>query len=805
MRNGNRKRRGARRKRFNTILSRRFDFQTLEKRMVLSAMALMEADHTESEYHEDLDGYIYHALPLPIGEVESLTEATSDISSAAATLEDTFRLHSNPAASKTIFLDFDGHTTSGTSWNSFNGGADIVSPAYSFSGDASFDDSELSRIHAIWQRVAEDFIPFDVDVTTEEPSLDGLVKSGSGDSAWGVRVVVGGNGSWYGNAGGVAYLGSFNWNSDTPVFAFEDVLGNGNEKYTAEAITHEAGHALGLNHDGRTSPSEGYYQGHGSGATGWAPIMGVGYYKELTQWSRGEYAYASNTQDDLAIITGNNGFGYRADDHGNTTSTASVLSVDQGSVAQSGIIERNEDVDVFTFLTDTGNVSFDVTPFQRGPNLDIYAALLDATGALIVASNPVGSLSATLSATLAAGQYFVQVSGAGQGDPASTGYSDYGSLGSYSISGSVVQTNAGYLSISAANADQAEGDSASKSFTFTLTRSGDTSSATEVSWAVSGSGSSAADASDFIGSVLPGGVVAFAAGETSKTISVEVSGDTDSESDESFTVTLSNPTAGTLIATSTADGTIRNDDAAPTPPGITVTPITGLTTSEIGGTATFSIVLDSAPTSVVTISLESSDLSEGVVDQTTLTFTPENWSTSQSITVTGVDDSVRDRNVAYVIQTGAAQSSDIAYSGLDADDVQVTNQDNEKGKGGGGGGGGSDGGGGGGKGKGKKKTPAAAPTIETNRLVIETISPIDVSSSSRAMSDGHDGLEERVLQERVKHVKSKAIQVTQPAQSFEQWTADDVNGSEAGATLTKKESSLSSDRLDSVWATVGRE
>ncbi len=53
-------------------------------------------------------------------------------------------------------------------------------------------------------------------------------------------------------------------------------IGNGNEKYTAEAISHEVGHTLGLSHDGRITPSEGYYAGHGSGDTGWAPIMGVG-------------------------------------------------------------------------------------------------------------------------------------------------------------------------------------------------------------------------------------------------------------------------------------------------------------------------------------------------------------------------------------------------------------------------------------------------------------------------------------------------------------------------------------------------
>lgn len=76
-------------------------------------------------------------------------------------------------------------------------------------------------------------------------------------------------------------IGSFNWNSDTPTFVFDEQLGNGNEKYTAEAISHKVGHTLGLSHDGRITPSEEYYGGHGSGDTGWASIMGVGYYQNL--------------------------------------------------------------------------------------------------------------------------------------------------------------------------------------------------------------------------------------------------------------------------------------------------------------------------------------------------------------------------------------------------------------------------------------------------------------------------------------------------------------------------------------------
>jgi serralysin len=361
--------------------------------------------------------------------------------SAALNLSQTFFLNSLLGANHTIYLDFNGHTTSGTSWNTAYSRANIVTPAFDFDGNTgSFSNAELERIQYIWQRVAEDFIPFNVNVTTQAPAnINDLIKSGTGDTRWGVRVAIGGSSSdWYGaGAGGVAYINSFNWNSDTPTFVFDEQLGNGNEKYTAEAITHEVGHTLGLSHDGRI-PSEVYYEGHGSGETGWAPIMGIGYYQNLTQWSKGEYASANNTQDDLQIITTQNGFGYRTDDTGNTIATAKALTVSGTSVSGSGIIERNTDLDFYSFTTGAGAISLNVNPFSRGPNLDVLAELYNSAGTLIASSNPTELLSANITANVAAGTYYLKIDGVGKGSALSTGYTDYGSLGQYSISGSVL-------------------------------------------------------------------------------------------------------------------------------------------------------------------------------------------------------------------------------------------------------------------------------------------------------------------------------------------------------------------------------
>ena len=118
---------------------------------------------------------------------------------------------------------------------------------------------------------------------------------------------------------------------------------------------------------------------------------------------------------------------------------------------------------------------------------------------------------------------------------------------------------------------------------------------------------------------------------------------------------------------------ITDNDSA----GISVSPDSGLTTTEAGGTAQFSIVLGSQPSADVTIGLTSSDTSEGTVNPDQLVFTRGNWDTPQIVTVTGVDDSTQDGPVAYSIITAAAVSTDTAYSGMNAADVLVTNTDDD--------------------------------------------------------------------------------------------------------------------------------
>jgi len=116
-----------------------------------------------------------------------------------------------------------------------------------------------------------------------------------------------------------------------------------------------------------------------------------------------------------------------------------------------------------------------------------------------------------------------------------------------------------------------------------------------------------------------------------------------------------------------------DDDTA----GITINPNSGLVTTEVGGTDSFVIVLNTQPYEDVTIGLSSDDTTEGTVNPTSLTFTPVNWDIPQIVTVSGVDDQVVDVNQTYTIVTAPAVSTDPDYNGLDADDVSCTNIDDD--------------------------------------------------------------------------------------------------------------------------------
>src|SRR6266496_1942582 len=203
----------------------------------------------------DRRGRLFYAddhLPTP---QQASTANDTPVASATYPLTDTFKLHSRPGVTKVLYLDFDGYVMTGTAWNTgtmpngTNRPATINCPPFDADGDPStFSDSERTTIQGIWKRVAEDYAPFDVDVTTEDPGDAGITRSGSSDLSYGMRVLISPISQYFGNYGGIAYIGVFGNVGDyyKPALVFPENLGPNGEKYVAEAISHEAGHTFGL-------------------------------------------------------------------------------------------------------------------------------------------------------------------------------------------------------------------------------------------------------------------------------------------------------------------------------------------------------------------------------------------------------------------------------------------------------------------------------------------------------------------------------------------------------------------------------
>lgn len=352
--------------------------------------------------------------------------ATYNVSTAPYAYSQTFALHSRPNSPRKIYLDFNGHTTSGTSWNSsYRNGYAFTTPAFDLDGNpGSFNVAEHIAIQVAWLAVREDFAAFNVDVTTQDPGLENLRRTTTSDAYYGQRVVVGAN-TWYPySAGGVGYVGSFSWNNDTPVYVFTHRQSY--QKFIAEAASHEVGHAVGLSHDGTTT-GHTYYGGHGD----WAPIMGSSYGRDVTQWSRGQYAYANNTQDDMSIIAGHTGWVY--DDYYGNTSTGATLPA---GTRRYGSVNWAGDVDAFRFSL-TGTRSVKISAWGNtgpiDPNLNIRLTLRNSAGTLLAVSNPADIMHAGFTKTLGAGTYYVYVDGVGEGSPWNTGFSNYGSHGFFGV------------------------------------------------------------------------------------------------------------------------------------------------------------------------------------------------------------------------------------------------------------------------------------------------------------------------------------------------------------------------------------
>ncbi len=391
---------------------RRPRLETLEPRLVLTSLTLEQAFGLLSSHGvcscPVCTGALLDTIPA---------EQPAATSPVAAPLSSLPQLHSNASASAKLFLDFDGHFES-----NWGGDLNVSTPAFSQDGDVnSFTNGELAAIEEIWARVAEDYAPFNIDVTTVDP----------GNQANQVTAVIAIGGSyddWFGSpAGGVAYVGGFYNGAPNVGYVFENDL-SGHPRYIAEASSHEAGHLFGLLHQSLWSGST-LVEEYNPGNANWAPIMGNSYSSARSTWHNGATDVSSSSfQNDVAVIANsNNGFGQKSDDYGNTIPFAADLPAVGTEVNLAGIIERNADVDMWEFSTSGGQVSMTLAVAPFGPNLDAIMELRNASNAVLFSSAPAGSFGASITATLAAGTYYLVARSNGV----------YGNIGQYSINGTI--------------------------------------------------------------------------------------------------------------------------------------------------------------------------------------------------------------------------------------------------------------------------------------------------------------------------------------------------------------------------------
>jgi len=349
-------------------------------------------------------------------------------------------LNSNPGiTNKVIYLDFDGQVVSGTSWNSGNTVNALPSTLNS------------TQMRNAWQRVMEDYRPFDVNITTDSVRFNNAPPNKR------MRVVITPTSAWYTNppnapanpAGGVAFVGSFAWGGTpgTPCWIFENELGY-SAKDVGEACSHEAGHTLSLKHhstysttpSGTCTKTAEYDPGQGSGVTGWAPIMGVGYYKNVTTWYNGVSTLGCNViQNDISNqstgITGTPYLSFLPDDVGDTYANAKILNLTSQTLLDSGIITTPTDMDAYQFsICNNRYVSFNIKPWAidtttyDAANLDVRFMLYSSSNSILLVDTPLTKLYALKGTTLAPGSYYFTVDGG-----RSANYSDYGSIGKYYV------------------------------------------------------------------------------------------------------------------------------------------------------------------------------------------------------------------------------------------------------------------------------------------------------------------------------------------------------------------------------------
>lgn len=341
-------------------------------------------------------------------------------------------LNSFAGAADTLYLDFNGHssttdvwTSSDTDGNAQNGvqaNGPYTAAAFDFTSDtAVFSPAERLAVYNIWRITSEDYAPFKLNVSTVQPASFAnrtafrMVITNSDSSILGYAPE---------NNLGFTFLDSYAFGNSADNVSF--TFANQFSSYAGPAgisgtimarsveqgntASHEFGHALGLRHYASAAGNVVGSESVLPNAIMASPDLGL----NRETWAAG-VGEPSGNQDDLAIISNtDNTLGYRTDDFGSTIAAASNATVTPGGYFNSGVIERFTDRDVFRFSAfGATTITVDVDEYVN--NLDVELRLFDSTGVQINLDDSATSFDGKLVLpSLAKGTYYVEVRSDGE-------------------------------------------------------------------------------------------------------------------------------------------------------------------------------------------------------------------------------------------------------------------------------------------------------------------------------------------------------------------------------------------------------
>ena len=420
--------------------------ESLEGREVMSASPVAAYGDVLGAYTEDrvvsnagVTGGVIMQIPTDITAYYwPQSKAQTDVAMGLPMLD------SNPGATATLYLNFTGNFTSDWWYTNGDGSQthyrNITTPAFSMDSDATkFSAQEQASIREIFARVAEDYAPFNINVTTHYYGAFGDKQA--------LQVAIGGRpADWLGGgSSGIAPIGGF-YNADPNlVFVFAgDIVwwaNNGGQDFegraldietaTATTISHEAGHGFGLRHHAEYDSHGVKTNDYAKGTSEWTPIMGNNLSSDRSIWVyAADDLGVSSMQDDVSILAGaKNGFGFRWDDHGATPAYATTMqstwspSILSPTFFAKGIIESPLDRDVFKFtVSATSPVKVQLDPAQYGPNLRAKLELMQGTTVIATAAPATTATQRSIITNLGPGTYYIRVSTYGSSE-----------LGQYSV------------------------------------------------------------------------------------------------------------------------------------------------------------------------------------------------------------------------------------------------------------------------------------------------------------------------------------------------------------------------------------